>query len=125
MVLALEKFSSGRFSLDVGGAFKVKLCLEMPLGALDYVPQLYDKLGEFWTQKPPPRRSNAAPRRWMCRKGMLYAQGAPGRWESTTEAVAAQFEIKAREASFSLHHFSFPSFFLLPSPLFHLKSPHY
>ena len=48
MGLALEKFSSGRFSLDVGGAFKVKICLEMPLGALDYMPQLYDKLEEFF-----------------------------------------------------------------------------
>ena len=45
----LRKFSLEDFSWIVGGAFGVKICLEMPLGGSDYIPQLYDKLKEFWT----------------------------------------------------------------------------
>ena len=50
MVLTLEKFLREDFPWIVRRAFGVKICLEMPLGALDYMLQLHDKLEEFFIQ---------------------------------------------------------------------------
>ena len=56
----------------------MKICLEVPLGALKFMLQLNDKLGEFLAQEPPSKCPNAVPKWWTCRIEVLSAQQAPG-----------------------------------------------